>query len=97
VVFQRLQDYIQLANSGSLNDFELRKAGLASKKAQRDYASAARRYNAVAAARCIALLAEFDVTLRASGAALEEPLMDLFVCKLVSDLGKPLARAEYDF
>lgn len=93
--FKRLQDYIGLANSGGLNDFELRKAGLASKKAQRDYAAAARRYDSAAAERCVALLAEYDVTLRASGSTLEEALMDLFVYKLVADGGRPLARADF--
>ena len=94
--FKRLQDYLTLARAGALNDFELRKAGLASKRAQRDYSAASRRYDATAAERCVALLAEYDVTLRASGAALEETLMDLFVYKLIADGGKPLARVEYD-
>jgi len=94
--FRRLGDYVALAGSGRLNDFELRKAGLASKKAQRDYAAAARRYDSAAVERCVALLAEYDVTLRASGSALEATLMDLFVYKLVADSGRPLARAAFD-
>jgi DNA polymerase-3 subunit delta len=93
--FRRLGDYVALADSGRLNDFELRKAGLASKKAQRDYAAAARRYDAGAVARCVALLASYDIELRASGSALEETLMDLFLCKLIVDRGRPLERAAY--
>ncbi|MFA6506645.1 MAG: DNA polymerase III subunit delta [Treponemataceae bacterium] len=93
--FRRLSDYVYLVDSGRLNDFELRKAGLSSKKAQRDYATAARRYDAAAVERCVALLAEYDVTLRASGSALEDTLMDLFVYKLIADSGNPLARADY--
>lgn len=93
--FRRLADYVALADSGRLNDFELRKAGLASKKAQRDYAAAARRYDAVAVERCVALLAEYDVELRAAGAALEEVLMDLFVVKLIYGGGRPLERIDY--
>jgi DNA polymerase-3 subunit delta len=95
--FKRLADYVVLAESGRLNDFELRKAGLASKKAQRDYAAAARRYDAAAVERCVALLAEYDVELRASGSTLEETLMDLFLCKLIADGGRHLARAGRDF
>lgn len=93
--FRRLGDYVYLSDSGRINDFELRKAGLASKKAQRDYAAAARRYDAAAVERCVALLAEFDITLRASGAALEDTLMDLFIYKIIADAGRPLARADY--
>ncbi len=93
--FRRLGDYLALASGGRLNDFELRKAGLASKKAQRDYAAAARRYDAAAAERCMALLAAYDVELRASGAALENTLMDLFVCKLIAGGGRPLERIDF--
>jgi DNA polymerase-3 subunit delta len=93
--FRRLADYTALAESGRLNDFELRKAGLASKKAQRDYAAASRRYDAAAVERCVALLAEYDVELRAAGAALEEVLMDLFIVKLIHGGGHPLARVDY--
>ncbi len=44
----------------------------------------------------MALLADYDVAFRAAGSALEDTLMDLFLCKLVADGGKPLARADYD-
>lgn len=93
--FKRLGDYVALADAGRINDFELRRVGIASKRAQRDYAAAAKRYDAAAVARCTSLIAEFDVTLRASGAALETILMDVFLCKLVAGRGRSLERISY--
>lgn len=94
--FRRLGDYVALADAGMLNDFELRKAGLASKKAQKDYAAAASRYGAAGVQRCVALLADFDIAFRSSGAALEDALLDLFVCKLAAG-GRPLERIDEIF
>jgi DNA polymerase-3 subunit delta len=94
--FRRLADYVELADSGRLNEVELRKAGLASKKAQRDYASAARRYDLATVRRCIALIAEFDIALRASGAALEDLLMDLFIYKIMEGAARPLEKIRFD-
>jgi DNA polymerase-3 subunit delta len=94
--FRRLSDYIELADSGRLNDAELRKTGLSSKKVQRDYAAAARRYDGVAVRRCIALIAEFDVTLRASGSALEDMLMDIFIYKIVTGSTRSLEKIGHD-
>ncbi|HCM26914.1 MAG: DNA polymerase III subunit delta [Treponema sp. GWB1_62_6] len=93
--FRRLADYLELADAGRLNDFELRKAGLASKKAQRDYAAAARRYDAGSARRSLALLAEFDIALRSSGSALEDLLMDLFIYKVVAGAARPLETMKF--
>jgi DNA polymerase-3 subunit delta len=94
--FRRLADYVELSNTGRLNDFELKKAGLASKKAQRDYAAAARRYDAAAVRRCVALIAEFDIELRASGSTLEDLLMDIFIYKLLAPSARSLERICYD-
>ncbi len=93
--FKRLGDYVALADAGRVNDFELRRVGISSKKAQRDYAAAARRYDAAAVARCVALIAEYDVALRAGGAILEDVLMDVFICKLVAGGGRPLEKIAY--
>jgi DNA polymerase-3 subunit delta len=82
--FRRLADYLELAASGRLNDFELRKAGFASKKAQAEYARAGRRYDAAAVDRFLALIAEYDVEFRSAGAALEAALFDIFLMKLAA-------------
>ncbi len=82
--FRRLADYVDLSDAGRINDFELKKIGLSSRKAQRDYASAARRFDAVSVRRAVALIAEFDIAVRASGSAIEEVVMDIFIYKLVA-------------
>ena len=88
--FRKLRDYLVLlksgdagAGGGAFNNFELKKIGLSSPKARSDYAAAARRYNAPAADACLALTAEYDILTRASGAALEQVLMDVYLVKLV--------------
>ena len=82
--FRKLRDYLTLIKSGNeSNNFELKKIGLSSPKARSDYAAAARRYNAAAADACLALTAEYDILTRASGAALEQVLMDVYLVKLM--------------
>ena len=80
--FRKLRDYLSLAGSGRLNDFELRKIGISFPKARDDYARAARRYDPAGAEACIGLTAEYDILLRSSGAALEAILMDLYLYKI---------------
>jgi DNA polymerase-3 subunit delta len=80
--FRKLRDYLALAEKGEMNNFELRKIGLASPKARDDYAAASRRYNAHSADACLALTAEYDILLRTGGAALESILMDLYLIKI---------------
>lgn len=94
--FRRLDAYLGLVSSGRLNDFELKKAGLASKKAQKDYQAAARRYTAQSVRRCIALLAEFDVLFRSSTASFEDILMDLLILKLASPSPQSFQNAEIE-
>jgi len=82
--FRKLRDYLALLKTGNAsNNFELKKIGLSSPKARSDYAAAARRYNAAAADACLALIAEYDILTRASGTALEQVLMDVFLMKLM--------------
>ena len=82
--FRKLRDYLNLLKTGDAsNNFELKKIGLSSPKARSDYAAAARRYNAAAADSCLALTAQYDILTRASGAALEQVLMDVYLVKLV--------------
>jgi len=81
--FRKLRDYLTLLKNGSPDNFELKKIGLSSPKARSDYAAAARRYNIPAADACLALTAEYDILTRASGAALEQVLMDVYLVKLM--------------
>lgn len=94
--FKRLGDYVALASSGRLSDFELRKAGLGSKKAQRDYAAAAKRYDAVAVESSVALLAEYDVLFRSAAGSLDPLLMELFLYRLVVHRGARLDLASFE-
>jgi DNA polymerase-3 subunit delta len=83
--FRKLRDYLALYNTSYAepNNFDLKKIGLSSPKARADYAAAARRYNSAAADVCLALTAEYDILTRASGTALEQVLMDVYVMKLL--------------
>jgi DNA polymerase-3 subunit delta len=85
--FRKLRDYLALLETGEINNFELKKIGLAAPKARDDYASAARRYSAVAADACLAITAEYDILLRSSGSALEPVLMDAYLLKIVTGGG----------
>jgi DNA polymerase-3 subunit delta len=85
--FRKLRDYLHLAGSGNLNDFELRKIGLSSPKSRDDYARAAGRYDSAGAGACIALTAEYDILLRSSGTALESILMDRYLYKIFRAAG----------
>jgi DNA polymerase-3 subunit delta len=90
--FRKLRDYLALYGGtygaggtyrAEPDNFELKKIGLSSPKARADYAAAARRYNSAAADYCLALTAEYDILTRASGTALEQVLMDVYVMKLL--------------
>jgi DNA polymerase-3 subunit delta len=81
--FRKLRDYLNLVNSGSyIDEFEFKKFGLASTKVRKDYILAARSYPS--ADPPLALLAEFDILLRAGGSALEPILLDLFIYRLIT-------------
>ncbi|MDR3276642.1 MAG: DNA polymerase III subunit delta [Treponema sp.] len=90
--YRKLRDYLVLAESGAAhNDFELRKIGLASKKALRDYENAARRFQPAmeAASGALALIAKYDLLTRSLGQAPQNILMDTLVCKLVTGPAQP--------
>jgi DNA polymerase-3 subunit delta len=80
--FRKLRDYLALAEEGELNNFGLKKIGIAAPKARSDYAAAARRYSMAGADSCLALTAEYDILLRSSGSALESILMDRYLYKI---------------
>jgi DNA polymerase-3 subunit delta len=77
--FRKLGDYLALLETGDVNNFELKKIGLSAPKAKDDYTSAARRFNAAAVERCLALTAEYDILFRSPLAALEEILMTRYI------------------
>jgi DNA polymerase-3 subunit delta len=88
--FRKLRDYLALTAGtygAEPNNFELKKIGLSSPKARADYAAAARRYNLAAADACLALTAEYDIRARASGTALEQIVMDMYLIKLFNTAG----------
>jgi DNA polymerase-3 subunit delta len=85
--FRKLRDYINLLESGGMNPFELKKIGVSAPKARDDYAAAARRYSAPAADACLALTAEYDIQVRASGGSLETILMDAYLIKIFQSAG----------
>jgi DNA polymerase-3 subunit delta len=80
--FRKLRDYLALLERGGVDNFELRKIGLAAPRARDDYAAAARKFGANGAEACLALTAEYDILIRSSGTALVEILMDAYLVKL---------------
>ena len=81
--FRKLRSYLALAQRGKAADnIELKKIGLSSPKARGDCSAAARRYNTPAVEACLALTAEYDILTRASGAAFEQILMDVYIMKI---------------
>jgi DNA polymerase-3 subunit delta len=82
--WHKLRDYEALLASGNTGDFELKKIGLSSSKVRQDYINAARIFSPEDVARCIALAAETDMRIRASGTALERLLLEWYVYKVVN-------------
>ncbi|MDR2193729.1 MAG: DNA polymerase III subunit delta [Treponema sp.] len=80
--FQKLRDYLFIVEEHSVNDAELRKIGLASPKARKDYEQAACLYNTWSADTCLSLTAQYNVLLRSTGQGLESLLMDRYVYKV---------------
>jgi len=81
--FRKLRDYLALSENGEPDNFELKKIGL-STVSKNNYAAAARRYNARDVENCLAVTAEYDILTRASGPALEETLMDVYILKIMN-------------
>jgi DNA polymerase-3 subunit delta len=77
--FRKLRDYLALDPSRRAGDFELKKIGLSSPKVRRDYIAAAERYDSLRTDRCLSVIAEYDIRLRAGGTPLEGLLLDLFL------------------
>ncbi|MCL2043800.1 MAG: DNA polymerase III subunit delta [Treponema sp.] len=81
--FKKLREFLTLSKSGESNSFELKKIGIFAFN-KGDYTAAARRYNAQAVDICLAITAEYDLLTRASGTALEEVLLDMYVLKILN-------------
>jgi DNA polymerase-3 subunit delta len=80
--FRKFRDYLTLVARGETGDADFRRIGITSPRARKDYAALSRRTKS--AGNCLALIAEFDLLLRQSGAGPESFLMDLLVYKLVT-------------
>ncbi len=93
--FRRLDDWHRLAAAGTMDDFSLKKAGFASRKAQEQYRLAGRRWSAAATERIIALLAATDLQLRSGGTALADTVMELCLLSIVLKEGQPCAKPDY--
>jgi DNA polymerase-3 subunit delta len=83
--FRKLGAYLSLTATGNTDEWEMKRIGLASARVRRDYARAARRYDSAAAERCLSLIAEYDVLLRASGTVFETMLMDTLIYKISAE------------
>jgi len=81
--FRKLRDYLALSENGDPDNFELKKIGL-STVTKNNYVAAARRYSARDVENCLAVTAEYDILTRASGPALEETLMDVYILKIMN-------------
>lgn len=93
--FRRLGDWHALAESGSTDEFSLKKAGFTSKRAIEQYRRSARRWDAPAVRRILALLASTDLKLRSLGSALQDIQMEACLCLILTKNGRELATADY--
>ena len=82
--FRKLVNYLALKEAGVSDEGEYRKIGVSAPGAKRDYSAAGRRYNTAGAESCLALTAEYDLLLRASGSFPEQVLMESYLYKIHS-------------
>lgn len=92
--FRRLADWHRLARSGSMDEFSLKKAGFSGKRAIEQYRRAARRWDASAAGRILALLASTDLSLRSGGTAIQDCQLDLCLYAILEKNGEAPAVLE---
>jgi DNA polymerase-3 subunit delta len=87
--FRRVRNYAALTAAGTGDDSEYKKigAGSAYSRVRKDYAAAAKRYGVSGACACLSLTADFDLRIRSGGTALEEILMDQYLCGLLGVRG----------
>lgn len=89
--FRRLRDWHNLAQTGGLDDFSLKKAGFTSKKAIDQYRRASRQWNAQTVYRIISLLNKTDMQIRAMGQELSGVLLDTCLYSIICNQGRELA------
>lgn len=82
--FKRLQDYIDLKESGALNDFELKKVGITTKRAQSDYQAASRYYDSARCRHAKRILSDYDIQLRSNAGPLEKTRMEVLIVTLLN-------------
>jgi DNA polymerase-3 subunit delta len=83
--YHKFRDYCGLYEKGLAgNDFELKKIGITTPKAKKDYPLAFKNYGH-AASRFISITSEFDMLLRAEGSALKETLMDVYLHRIMRE------------
>jgi DNA polymerase-3 subunit delta len=80
--FRKLFAYLSLKEAGVYDEGEMRKIGISSPGAKRDYAAAGKRYTTFTAETCIALTAEYDLLLRQAYSFPEHILMDEYLYKI---------------
>ena len=89
--FRRLRDWHNLAQTGGLDDFSLKKAGFTSKKAIDQYRRASRQWNEQTVYRIISLLNKTDMQIRAMGQELSGVLLDTCLYSIIHNQGHELA------
>jgi len=94
--FRKLSDWHRLAATGSMDDFALKKAGFSGKRAIDQYRSAAKRWGPEATARVLGLLADTDLSMRATGSALQGLQTEMFLYAAMRLEGRAPAVATWD-
>ena len=84
------------ANGNYPTDIDLKASGFASKKAQTQYANAARVWSYPQCAAIVALLAETDMNIRSSGTAFQDTRLFLLVYEIVIKKGVVCSKYELD-
>ena len=89
--FRRLRDWHNLAQTGGLDDFSLKKVGFTSKKAIDQYRRASKQWSAQTVYRIISLLNKTDMQIRTMGQELSGVLLDACLYSIIYNQGRELA------
>ena len=89
--FRRLRDWHNLAQTGGLDDFSLKKAGFTSKKAIDQYRRASKQWSEQTVYRIISLLNKTDMQIRTMGQELSGVLLDACLYSIIHNQGRELA------
>ncbi|AIW88959.1 DNA polymerase III subunit delta [Treponema sp. OMZ 838] len=89
--FRRLRDWHNLAQTGGLDDFSLKKAGFTSKKAIDQYRRASKQWSEQTVYRIISLLNKTDMQIRTMGQELSGVLLDACLYSIIYNQGRELA------